>query len=225
MLARRALSAHGVILQNGNISDQALSVKPNFGNRFLRGALEVSDKLTANGSWAVTLGVVVSEHRRLRFSDILGIERSDLPFACDIWLEDIFKAPWITREAMKLSAYFVRYMTKPDANALTLREVEMQCQLPPDELRKSLVLMRSFNAVEGFLIDRNDIRVGLKLSHMQRLRTLEARSRFAALLKEPVKQDWPWVVLDEKWVPGHTAASSVAVPSPVLAVETPAAAA
>ena len=165
----------------------------------------------------------MSDQRRLRFSDIMGIERSDLPFACDIWLEDIFRAPWMTREVMKLSAYFVRYMMKPDSNALTLRDVETQCQMPPEELRKALVLMRTFSAVEGFLIERNDIRVGLKLSHMQRLRTLEARSRFAALLAEPVKQDWPWVVADDKWVPGQVV---VVAPTPAVvpAIATPPAA-
>lgn len=159
----------------------------------------------------------MSDQRRLRFSDIQGIERTDLPFACDIWLEDIFRAPWISREAMKLSAYFVRYMNKPDMNALTLREVESQCQMPPEELRKALVLMRTFNAVEGFLIDRSDIRVGLKLSHMQRLRTLEARSRFAALLAEPVKLDWPWLVADDKWVPDQPSAPAQPAAVPGLA--------
>ncbi len=161
----------------------------------------------------------MSEHRRLRFSDILGIERSDLPFACDIWLDDIYRAPWATREVMKLSAYFVRYMSKPDANALGIREVESQIQMPPEELRKTLVLMRNFNAVEGFLIERNDIRVGLKLSHTQRLRVLEARSRFAVLLAEPITRNWPWTTAEERWVPGEAAApvqpAAVAVP-PVL---------
>lgn len=158
----------------------------------------------------------MSEHRRLRFSDILGIERSDLPFACDIWLDDIYRAPWATREVMKLSAYFVRYMSKPDANALGIREVESQIQMPPEELRKTLVLMRNFNAVEGFLIERNDIRVGLKLSHTQRLRVLEARSRFAVLLAEPITRNWPWTTAEERWVPGEAAApvqpAAVAVP-------------
>jgi hypothetical protein len=164
----------------------------------------------------------VSEHRRLRFSDILGIERSDLPFACDIWLEDIYRAPWVTREVMKLAAYFVRYMAKPDANALSLREVESQIQMAPEELRKTLVLMRNFNAVEGFLIERNDIRVGLKLSHLQRLRVLEARSRFAALLAEPITHNWPWTTAEDRWVPGEAAKPAGQAPAAVVVVSAPA---
>ena len=154
------------------------------------------------------------DQRRLRFSDIAGLERHDLPLACEVWLEDIYRAPWISREAMKLSAYFVRYMNRPDANALTLREIESQCQLSADDLRKALVLMRSFGAVEAFVIDRNDIRVGLTLSYHQRLRALEAKHRFAQLPAGPGPSPWPWLVEEHKWVPGQTAAPAAAPPSP-----------
>ena len=148
------------------------------------------------------------DQRRLRFSDIESLERADLPMASEIWLDDLFRAGWITREAMKLSAYFVRYMARPDANALSLREIESQCQLNADEVRKALVLMRTFGTVEAFLIDRNDIRVGLRLSFMQRLRTLEAKSRFSQLLGRPAGSSWPWSGGDEKWLPSQPAAAS-----------------
>lgn len=186
----------------------------------LTGSSDVLGKVRNGGCGAASAveDIFVSEHRRLRFSDILGIERSDLPFACDIWLDDIFRAPWGTREVMKLAAYFVRYMNKPDANALGIREVESQIQMPADELRKTLVLMRNFNAVEGFLIERNDIRVGLKLSHMQRLRVLEARSRFAALLEEPVARNWPWTTAEDRWVPGEAAKPVAPAPAAAVAI-------
>ena len=147
------------------------------------------------------------DQRRLRFSDIVGLERHDLPLACEVWLEDIYRAPWISREAMKLSAYFVRYMNRPDANALTLREIESQCQLSPDDVRKALVLMRSFGAVEAFVIDRNDIRVGLCLSYLQRLRALEAKHRFAQLPASGKTTPWPWLADEDKWVPVHAPAA------------------
>ena len=153
------------------------------------------------------------DQRRLRFSDIVGLERHDLPLACEIWLEDIYRAPWISREAMKLCAYFVRYMSRPDANALTLREIESQCQLSPDDVRKALVLMRSFGAVEAFVIDRNDIRVGLTLSYHQRLRALEAKHRFAQLPAGAGPTPWPWLAEEHKWLPGQAApAAAAAVP-------------
>jgi hypothetical protein len=160
----------------------------------------------------------MTDQRRLRFSDISGLERSDLPLACEIWLEDIYRAPWITREVMKLAAYFMRYMLRPEANALSLREIESQAQIGAEEVRKSLVLMKNFGAVEGFLIDRNDIRVGLCLGYLQRLRALEAKYKFAqhlGLLMDG--KSWPWSNGDDKWVPGKPAA-----PSPVAANAPPA---
>ena len=148
------------------------------------------------------------DQRRLRFSDITGIERRDLPMAAEIWLDELFRATWINRESMKLAAYFVRYMSRPDANALTLREIENQCQLNTDEVRKSLVLMRTFGAIEAFLIDRNDIRVGLRLSLLQRLRTLEARSRMLELSGRPAGSSWTWFKEETKWVPTPAAAAA-----------------
>lgn len=147
------------------------------------------------------------DQRRLRFSDIVGLGRPDLPLACEIWLDDIYRAPWITREAMKLSAYFVRYMNRPDANALTLREIESQCQLSADDVRKALVLMRGFGAVEAFVIDRNDIRVGLCLGYLQRLRALEAKHRFTQLPVDAGASPWPWEAAEDKWLPGGGSAA------------------
>ena len=146
------------------------------------------------------------DQRRLRFADITGLERRDLPLATEIWLEDIFKAPWINRETMKLCAYFVRYMSRPDASALTLREIENQCQLSADDVRKCLVLMRTFGTAEAFVIDRSDIRVALRLSITQRLRTLEAKHRLKALLGEPVSNSVLWSTGDQKWLPDAAAA-------------------
>jgi hypothetical protein len=163
---------------------------------------------------------IVTDQRRLRFSDIAGLYRSDLPLACEVWLEDIYRAPWISREAMKLAAYFVRYMGRPEASALTLREIENQCQLSADEVRKALVLMRNFGAVESFMIDRNDIRAGICLGHLQRLRVLEAKSRFSQLLALPITNpSWPWSSGDDTWVTPPPAAPAVDPTAGAVAVD------
>ena len=147
------------------------------------------------------MGAVVIDQRRLRFADITGLERRDLPLATEIWLDDLYKAVWVNRETMKLCAYFVRYMGRPEAGALTLREIENQCQLNADEVRKSLVLMRTFGLVEAFVIDRSDIRVALRLSITQRLRALEAKHRLKQLLGEPTSNSVLWSTGDQKWLP------------------------
>lgn len=121
------------------------------------------------------------EQRRVRFSSIDGIERDDLPLACEIWREDIFKSPWADREAMKLATLFVRYIANPDPSLVVLREIESQCQLTREEVMRSFTIMRSYGAIDSFTFQRDDVRVYLHLSLLQRLRVLETRSRFRQL--------------------------------------------
>jgi hypothetical protein len=42
------------------------------------------------------------DQRRVRFASVDGIAREDLPLAYEVWLDEFIRAPWMTREAMKL---------------------------------------------------------------------------------------------------------------------------
>ncbi len=137
------------------------------------------------------------DKRRLRFSSIVGIERSDLPLACEVWLEEVVKAPWSTREAMKLAVHFVRYMTNPDPATLGLREIEGQCGLGPDEVRKTLSLMKNYGAVDDFMCTRDDVKAALNLSLLQRCRVLELKHRHAELAGGNAPP--PWTKKQERW--------------------------
>lgn len=132
----------------------------------------------ASGQARLSNGI---EQRRVRFSSIDGIERDDLPLACEIWREDIFASSWADREAMKLATLFVRYIANPDPSLVVLREIESQCQLTREEVVRSFTIMRSYGAIDSFTFQRDDVRVYLHLSLLQRLRVLEARSRFRQL--------------------------------------------
>lgn len=121
------------------------------------------------------------EQRRVRFSSIDGIERDDIPLACEVWREDIVNSPWADREAMKLATLFVRYIANPDPSLVVLREIESQCQLTREEVMRSFTIMRSYGVIDSFSFQRDDVRVYLHLSLLQRLRVLEARSRFRQL--------------------------------------------
>ncbi len=130
------------------------------------------------------------ELRKVRFAMIDGIERADLPLANEIWLADLYAAPWAPREAMKLGCHLVRYMVRPDAALLSFSQFETVCQLTPEEARKTMQLMKVFGVVQDYVCDRTDIRVTLHISLMQRLRVLEAKQRFLAALGSGV--DIPW---------------------------------
>ncbi len=124
----------------------------------------------------------MSDKRRARFSSIEGIERDDLPLAFEVWLEEQYHAPWATRETMKLSQHLVRYMGASSTYNLSLGELESLVQLNPEETRKTLAVMQSFGAVDGYTIDRlAGVNVQINLSYHQRLKVLEAKRRFAAV--------------------------------------------
>ncbi len=128
--------------------------------------------------------------RKVRFAAIDGLERADLPLANEIWLDDLYKAPWVSKEAMKLGCHLARYMVHPEPAMLSFSQFETVCQLSPEEARKTLQVMKVFGVVHEFTCERSDIRVTLHLSLLQRLRVLEAKQRFLAALGSGL--DIPW---------------------------------
>lgn len=133
---------------------------------------------------------VMPELRKIRFASIEGIERVDLPLANEVWLDDLYKASWATKEMMKLGCHLVRYMARPDPGMLSFSQFETVCQLTPEESRKTLQVMKVFGAIQDFVCERNDIRATLNLSLLQRLKVLEAKQRFLAALGSGT--DIPW---------------------------------
>lgn len=128
--------------------------------------------------------------RKVRFTTIDGLERADLPLANEIWLDDLYKAPWATRETMKLGCQLIRYMIRPDPALLSFSQFETVCQLSPEEARKTMQVMRVFGVVERYVCEKSDIHVDLHLSLLQRLRVLETKHRFMSALGTAA--DIPW---------------------------------
>ena len=138
------------------------------------------------------------EQRRVRFLSIAGISREDLPLACEVWISDLCSAPWVSREAMKLGCHMVRYICKPDPAVMNMRDIENQCQISHEDVRKALSLMRTFGAADNFYCDRTDLRVALNLTFFQRLRVLEAKHRFGMMANS--NDCLPWTVPPEPWL-------------------------
>lgn len=147
-----------------------------------------------------------AENRRVRFASINGLTREDLPIAGELWRDDACRAPWATRETMKIAALLIRYVTMPDPEQLTLGSIERHIQLTSGEVTLSLKLLRLYGAVEAYTVERDEIRVAMHLSLLQRLRVLEARRRMAELMLDPA----PGTFTDDYWVP-------VEPPKPVAA--------
>jgi hypothetical protein len=129
----------------------------------------------------------MTDLRKVRFGDIDGLERSDLPLACEIWLDDLFKAAWVPKEAMKLGCQLARYMIVLDPAMLSFNQFETVCQLSPDEARKTMQVMKVFGVLQDYVCERSEIRVTLHLSIMQRLRVLEAKQRLILALGRDIQ--------------------------------------
>ena len=144
------------------------------------------------------------EQRRLRFANITGLERDDLRLAGEIWLDELFRAPWVSCNAMKLGTVFVRYMADADPAMLTLEHVAGQYELTLEEIMGALSLMRMFGAIDSFRIEAGQLRASLNLSLLQRLRTLEAKQRFCELMAFSRSVGNPGQGTGARWAPVRT---------------------
>ena len=143
----------------------------------------------------------VVDQRRVRFASIEGLTREDLPLAGEIWLDELYRAPWVSREIMKLGAHFVRYMANPSPGSLMLKEIERHHQLLREDVARALALMVTFNAVDAFTIEKDTFKAALNLSLLQRLRVLETKSRLAGLQAASVASPAALPVGEPRWVP------------------------
>lgn len=122
--------------------------------------------------------------RRVRFESIEGLQRRDVPIACEVWLDDVMRAKWSSREAMKLAAHLVRYMVSGDVRLLALGRIEHQTQLTRDEINGALRGLKQHRAIEAYSIQGDQLLVGLLLTTLQKVRVLEARQRLETLSRE-----------------------------------------
>jgi hypothetical protein len=117
------------------------------------------------------------ENRRVRFGNLERVDKFQLAVACEIWLDDVLRAPWSTREAMRIGAHLVNYIQSANASILFVREIETALQLNREEINRAMNLLRLFRAISDFKIERDEIRASLNLSTLQTIRLLEVVER------------------------------------------------
>lgn len=140
------------------------------------------------------------DRRLLRFESISGIERKDLPIAAEIWLEDLVKGIWITRDVLKMATLFATYIKHPNAQLLAFGAIERSCGLDKPQAIECLRSMQMYGAVVGFSADGPTLKASLSLSYLQRLKVLEARLRFSELNDLCRDKEMPWHVAEERWL-------------------------
>ena len=140
------------------------------------------------------------ERRLLRFESIAGIKRNDLPIAAEIWLEDLVKGIWITRDVLKLATLFTSYIKYPNPQLLAIGSIERNCGLDKNQVTECLRAMQIYGAVVGFTCDGPVLKASLSLSYLQRLKVLETRLRFSELQDLCRDREMPWHVAEERWL-------------------------
>jgi hypothetical protein len=121
------------------------------------------------------------DQRKIRFGCIGDLNRVVLPIAYEVWLDDIFKSAWASREAMKLAYQLVRYMQRPSQVGVSLNELETVCQLNAEEVRKTLNVLRTFGVLESAQTTKTEVTATLILSRLQQLRVVEIACRMDKL--------------------------------------------
>lgn len=123
----------------------------------------------------------MQDKRRVRFYNLSGLTRRDLPLISEVWLQDIQRAQWATREVMTLAGFLIRYVTTPDPALLLPWRMTSITRLEPDEVLRALQMMHANFVIEAFSIENGVVKVSLRLSSLQRLRVLESKLRLIEL--------------------------------------------
>ncbi len=123
----------------------------------------------------------MAEDRHIRFANIDGLDLHDLPVAGEIWLDELGRQPWVSRETLKLANHFKRYMDRPDPRMLILSRIESECHIDKELIVETVRQMYIYGAVSGYAVENNVLRVSLNLTVLQRLRALETGRRLIEL--------------------------------------------
>lgn len=149
----------------------------------------------------------MEDQRCVRFASIGHVEREELQLIVDVWLEDALKAPWATKDTMKLAGVLAHYIATPSRDILNLKAMEDTYQLNADSARRALVLFSLYGLIDAYSTDNNELRAALRLSQSQLVRVLKTKRELNALLgndADPVIAE-----THDRWEPPMAATATV----------------
>ena len=82
---------------------------------------------------------------------------------------------------MKLGAHLASYIRAASTTSLLFRELETVIQVTRDQVQRAMGMMRLFGYVQAFSIEREEMKVAMRLSSLQRLRVLEVKAQTRVL--------------------------------------------
>lgn len=139
------------------------------------------------------------ENRRIRFNDIDGLDRSDLPLAAELWLDTVCSGRWSTAEVQKVAAILAGWIRDPKLAEAEHRAIEDKYRLTREEVSRSFNLLKLFGFVEAFTVEREGIKAALKLGTLLKIRIIETRQRYRDLVAAAEAN------ADARWLPAAEA--------------------
>jgi hypothetical protein len=117
----------------------------------------------------------------IRFESLEVRPKEVVQIAVEVWLVEVCAAPWASREAMKTAAFISHYVRGGARGDVTLKDIEVACNLRRDDLPAALTQLKMFGMIDGFTIERGLLTVAGRLGITQTIKVLDLKARLDAL--------------------------------------------
>lgn len=115
------------------------------------------------------------------FAAVDFIDADERAIAAEVWLEELCRSAWTTKEVMKIGAFLSKLCAESSMAPLHLKDIESRYNIQQGEIMMALNMMTTFRVVDSFDTERGQIIVRLRLGLIQSIRVREERAKLAAL--------------------------------------------
>ena len=115
------------------------------------------------------------------FAAVDFLDADERGLASEIWLDDLCRSPWASKEAMMIGAFISRLAAEASTAPLHLKDIESRYNIQLGEITMSLNMLQTFRTVDSYDSDRGQIVVRLRLGLAQMVRVRELHARFVAM--------------------------------------------
>lgn len=122
----------------------------------------------------------MSRSSPFRYANFTAGSDAELDLMCEVWLNDVCAAPWISREGQRLAAFIVMVLGGGRPGEVFLRDIETILNIQAEETNRGLKLLKTFRALESYEIEKGRLTLAVRVGPLQRLRMLEAKEKLAA---------------------------------------------
>jgi len=129
----------------------------------------------------MTASLEAASKPTVHFAAVEFVDAEERNIAAEVWLDDLCRAAWTTKEVMKIGAFLSKLAAESSTAPLFLKDIESRYNIQQGEISMALNMMTTFRVVDGVTADRGQLLVRLRLGLIQSIRVREERAKLAAL--------------------------------------------